>query len=143
MINKDSSDDSITDGEIVEGSAVVDKTTDDHAEPKKSSDRASVSNDQTNALKARLLSRDHWLRFVFMMLFAVIASVAAYVAAVLILIQFVFALVTGSSETRLQSFGGQLSQYLFQILQFLTYNKEQKPFPFSDWPNDDLNNDVN
>jgi len=63
----------------------------------KSSIDADVVAEQSNSqpMKDRLLSTDHWLRFVFMVLFAVIACVASYVIAILIVIQFVFALVTG------------------------------------------------
>ena len=110
-------DPSIVDAEIVEDSAASEKTTTEQSE-----------------LKVRLLSTEHWLRFVFMVLFAVVAGVASYVVAVLIVIQFLFALVTGTGETRLKAFGGSLSKYLFQILQYLTYNSEEKPFPFNDWP---------
>jgi len=110
-------DSSIVDAEIVEDSAASEKTTTEQSE-----------------LKVRLLSAEHWLRFVFMVLFAVVAGVASYVVAVLIIIQFLFALVTGKGEERLKAFGGSLSKYLFQILQYLTYNSEEKPYPFNDWP---------
>jgi hypothetical protein len=110
-------DSSIVEAEIVEDSAASEKTTTEQSE-----------------LKVRLLSAEHWLRFVFMVLFAVVAGVASYVVAVLIIIQFLFALVTGTGEERLKAFGGSLSKYLFQILQYLTYNSEEKPYPFNDWP---------
>ncbi|MFT6101636.1 MAG: hypothetical protein ACJATV_001115 [Granulosicoccus sp.] len=110
-------DSSIVDAEIVEDSAASEKTTTKQSE-----------------LKVRLLSAEHWLRFVFMVLFAVVAGVASYVVAVLIIIQFLFTLVTGTGEERLKAFGGSLSKYLFQILQYLTYNSEEKPYPFNDWP---------
>jgi len=74
-----------------------------------------------------------------MVLFVLIACVASYVMVVLVVIQFLFALVTGASEERLRTFVLQLSQYLFQILTFVTYNDEQKPFPFNDWPDDTPN----
>lgn len=87
-----------------------------------------------NPLLDKLLSPEHWLRFVFMCLFVCVAFVASYVMLVLVIIQFIFALVLGNSETRLRSFGSSLSQYIFQSLNFLTYNTEDKPFPFADWP---------
>jgi hypothetical protein len=123
-------DPSIVDAEIVEGSPSSEQTTSDKA------------NSDKGGLRDRLLSAEHWLRFVFMVLFAVVACVAGYVVAVLIIIQFLFALVTGTSETRLTAFGGSLSTYSFQILQYLTYNSEEKPFPFKDWPEvEDLDSD--
>ena len=97
---------------------------------------AEVVHEQTNEpdLKSKLLCADHWLRFVFMALFVGIAFVSSYVIFVLIIIQFLFALVTGNSDPRLKAFGSSLSQYIFQMLSFLTYNTEEKPFPFADCP---------
>ncbi|MFT6221883.1 MAG: hypothetical protein ACJA0C_001291 [Candidatus Endobugula sp.] len=118
-MNKDSS---IVDVEIVESTT----STEQVASEKKAAEKSELGD--------RLLSAEHWLRFVFMVLFAIVACVASYVVAVLIIIQFLFALITGKRESRLRMFGGGLSTYLFQILQYLTYNSEEKPFPFKDWP---------
>jgi hypothetical protein len=82
----------------------------------------------------RLLSADHWLRFVFMILFAIILSVAGYIMGALVLLQFFWALITGEANEKLKRFGSSLSQFIFQALRFLTYNTEEKPFPFADWP---------
>lgn len=112
-------DPSVVDAEIIDESASANHSHFDKPE---------------NDLKDKLLSADHWMRFVFMVLFASIAAVASYVVAVLIVIQFIFALFTGSHEERLRLFGSSISQYIFQILKFLTYNSEEKPFPFADWP---------
>lgn len=84
--------------------------------------------------KERLLSADHWLRFVFMVLFAIILGLVSYVITVLVILQFIWALVSGEGNDKLREFGSSLSQYIYQILRFLTYNSEDKPFPFADWP---------
>ena len=118
----------IVDAEIVDESSQTDAT-------KESISLEGTS--QPSDWQAKLLSADHWLRFVFMILFMAVAGVASYVITVLIFIQFIFALVTGNSEARLQKFGRNMAQYIFQILNFLTYNTEEKPFPFSDWPSVD------
>ncbi|MFT5117680.1 MAG: Flp pilus assembly protein TadB [Kiritimatiellia bacterium] len=118
---------------IVDAEIVAESTHTDAAKESVDQEEAAQQSDW----QAKLLSADHWLRFVFMILFMVIAGVASYVVTVLIFIQFIFALVTGNSEVKLQKFGRKLSQYIFQILNFLTYNTEEKPFPFSDWPSVD------
>lgn len=76
----------------------------------------------------------NWKRFFFMILFAVIYNVAEMVFAAVVIIQAGFTLVTGARNERLLRFGGQLSAYVYRIFQYLTYNIEEKPFPFSDWP---------
>lgn len=88
-------------------------------------------NDQ---LKSNLTSSKHWLRLIFMLLFAVLFQVAIAVMWVLVCIQFLFALVTGADNIKLRSFGDSLGKYIYQTIAFLTYNAEDKPFPFSDWP---------
>lgn len=85
-------------------------------------------------LKSNVTSASHWLRFLYMLLFAVLLYVAAWVMAVVVILQFLFTLLSGSPNPNLRLFGDSLSRYIFEALQFLTYNRERKPFPFSDWP---------
>ncbi len=92
-------------------------------------------------LKSNLLSSHHWLRLAFMVLFAILLQVAGLVMWVVVSLQFIFSLLTGRDNIQLRSFGGSLTQYVYQSLQFLTYNTEEKPFPFSDWPEMDLVDD--
>lgn len=135
-MSKESSDHEAVDGEIISESSpeISSAQADSQSDHNASADTDSASS--PTELKTRLLSPEHWLRGLFMVLFVLIACVASYVMVVLVVIQFLFALVTGASEERLRTFGLQLSQYLFQILTFVTYNDEQKPFPFNDWPDD-------
>ena len=92
-------------------------------------------------LKSNLTSSTHWLRLVYMILFALFLQVASVVMTVLVVVQFLFALVTGNDNTNLRKFGDSLSMYIFSVLQFLIYNSEQKPFPFSDWPESQVSTD--
>ncbi len=85
-------------------------------------------------LKSNLTSRHHWLRLVFMILFAIILQVASLVMCALVAIQFLWALITGGDNDQLRRFGHSLATYIHDALQFLTYNTEQKPFPFAEWP---------
>ncbi len=85
-------------------------------------------------LKSNILSVDHWMRLVFMILFSVFLFVANIIMKALVAIQFLFALFTGSDNPNLRQFGDSLSQFIYAILRFLTYNTEDKPFPFTGWP---------
>ncbi len=85
-------------------------------------------------LKGNLTSSKHWLRLLFMILFAVVLYVAAIVMSFLVALQFLFSLITGKDNRNLREFGQSLARYIYQTLRFLTYNSEQKPFPFDDWP---------
>jgi hypothetical protein len=85
-------------------------------------------------LKSNLTSSKHWLRLVFMLIFAAILQVASIVMWMLVIVQFLFSLITGTDNINLRQFGHSLSIYIFHTLKFLTYASEEKPFPFADWP---------
>lgn len=94
-----------------------------------------MNNDQ---LKSNLTSSKHWLRLMFMLVFAAILQVASIVMWVLVIAQFLFSLITGEDNVNLRKFGHSLSTYIFDTLKFLTYVSDEKPFPFADWPAADI-----
>lgn len=75
-----------------------------------------------------------WLRGVFMILFGILYSLAGTVLFVLAVLQFIFVLLGSAPNTRLLAFGRSLGSYVQQIVNFQSFNTEDKPFPFSDWP---------
>lgn len=74
------------------------------------------------------------LRLVFMVLFAVVYKVLDVVLMLVVMVQYLFHLLTDKDNETLRQLGDGLSCYYYQIFQYLTYNSEEKPFPFSDWP---------
>jgi len=71
----------------------------------------------------------------FMVPFALVLYVViAPVILVIMIVQALFTLSTGETNANLRVFSATLSKYIYQVLQFLIYNAEEKPFPFSDLP---------
>lgn len=85
-------------------------------------------------LKKNVTATNTWLRLVYMLIYGFFFYVAIPVMAVVALVQFVFQLVAGNDNGKIRQFGHSLSQYMYQVLMFLSFNSEEKPFPFSDWP---------
>lgn len=85
-------------------------------------------------IRENLLSLDTWLRGFFMLLYTIICYIAVIVAGIVILFQFGVVLLTGKPNDRLLPVGQSLSIYIYQILLYLTYNSEDKPFPLGSWP---------
>lgn len=76
-----------------------------------------------------------WVRIMFMAGFAVVLHlIISPVVIILLLVQAAFSLIAGESNANLRRFGEALSVYVYQILRFISYNDDQKPFPFSDFP---------
>ena len=86
------------------------------------------------ALINNLTSEAFWLRLAFMLLFLVLAEIAVSIMTLLILVQFVYRLLVGRLQAEVYAFTSSLSKFIWQTYQFLSYQTEQKPFPFSDWP---------
>lgn len=77
-----------------------------------------------------------WIRGLFMLLFFAIFKIAAMLVGAVAVLQFAWKLVSGDLNPRLDSFGEDLSRYFYQIVRFLTFNTETKPFPFEEWPSE-------
>jgi hypothetical protein len=46
-------------------------------------------------------------------------------------------LITANTSEQLRAFGASLGEFLRQIVRFMTYNSDDMPFPFADWPKPD------
>jgi len=80
---------------------------------------------------------DLWRRALFMLLFALLYSVARFVLGVVVIVQFLVVLITGSVNEQLLRLGSSLSVYAYQVFRFLTFTSDEQPFPMSDWPADE------
>jgi hypothetical protein len=69
-----------------------------------------------------------------MLAFWVASRIALFIVVALALFQLICTLVTRRPNEKIMRFGKNLGVYLSQIVDFLTYNTEQKPWPFQDWP---------
>ena len=87
--------------------------------------------------RENLVRRDIWIRALYMLLFAIVYSVAEAIVVLLAIFQFVALLITGQVNELLIRFGKNLSVFMFDILEFQTFNSEIKPFPFSPWPDEE------
>lgn len=86
-------------------------------------------------IEQNLKSRSTWLRLLFMIVLAFIYGLSRIVIGAVVVLQFLVVLFTGGTNERLRAFGRSLSTYTYQILLYLTYNTEERPFPFDlDWP---------
>lgn len=75
-----------------------------------------------------------WMRLLFIILFGVIYGVAEIVVCAVVVLQFGFVLFTDKRNSGLLEFGTNVSDFIYQILLYVTFNSDHKPFPFSDWP---------
>lgn len=75
-----------------------------------------------------------WLRLLYLILFAVIFNIAELVFFVVVIIQFICKVATGQVNDRLRAFGHNLAVYARDIIDYMTFYNDRKPFPFRAWP---------
>lgn len=88
----------------------------------------------SDEIKQNITEQSTWIRALYMLIFFIIYGVAKVVIAAVVVFQFINRLLTASLNPKLLKFGADLSVFVYDILMFLTYNSESKPFPFSEWP---------
>jgi hypothetical protein len=87
-------------------------------------------------IKKNVTRRGIWLRLSFMIILSVAFSVAVFVTLAVVAFQFFASLFTGQTNDQLTRFGRNLARYLQQITVYMTFDTEEKPFPFTSWPDE-------
>ncbi len=87
--------------------------------------------------KIPLTNCNTWIRLAYMVLFGLLLMVARLVIAVVVVVQFLLVLVIGSDNDNLRNLGQGLGKWVYRTVMFLTFNAEEKPFPFDEWPSTD------
>lgn len=99
--------------------------------------------DDLTQIKMHLQKKRTWIRASFMLLFAFILYSLVYTPFkyaffALIVFQLGSMLLTGELNEHLLSFSKSLCAYIYQILCFLTYSSDKKPFPLGELPASEL-----
>ena len=102
-------------------------------------DQAFERQPDKSKIEENLKSRPTWLRLLFMIFFAIVFNVAALIGALIVVTGFLFVLLTGEPNKKLKRAGQVLAIYLADIVSYLTYNTDTRPFPFDT----DLDRDEN
>ncbi|MDM3869735.1 DUF4389 domain-containing protein [Porticoccus sp. W117] len=93
-----------------------------------------MSNENQNQWQTNLLNVNVWLRLVFMLFAFICLWIARIILGVVVILQFLLVLIAGHDNDNLRNFGQGLSKWVHQCLLFVTFNSEEKPFPFNEWP---------
>jgi hypothetical protein len=83
-------------------------------------------------IKTQAKDKGTWLRLFFMLLFAIIFYAVFFVTCVVAIIQFIARLMSGKTLSSLADFNVTLSDYARDLVAYLTYVTERKPFPFKE-----------
>ena len=97
-----------------------------------------IEEDQGTPIEKNLKSRSTWLRFLFMVIYSVLIWLAGLVGTFVVILGFLWVLFTGEVNKQLRQAGQGIASYIYQIVRYLTFNTDSKPFPFGEsWPSGD------
>jgi hypothetical protein len=90
---------------------------------------------EAGQIEQNLKRRSTWIRLVFMIVFIAIYAITRIVFGAVVVFQFFWVLFTAETNRQLTELGQSLAMYTYQIMRYLSFNTEDKPFPFSEeWP---------
>ena len=99
--------------------------------------------EETVAKKESTINSEVLTRIFVTLLFALIGWISLWVFGIVVLVQFGFLLITGTLNKNLKAFNGELGDYLSDIISYVAFQKDEKPFPFKGWHYDDDNSTEN
>ena len=85
-------------------------------------------------VKENVKNVDTWMRGLFIIIFGVIFYFLIGIIWLLVIFQFITKVITGNLNEQLEKFSSGLTQYALQILDYVTFQSETRPFPFSPFP---------
>ena len=86
----------------------------------------------TEINKDELLDLKKWQRFFFMLIYGFAINGVASILIVLAAIQFIFYLFSSQTNAKLQSANNWLLNFFNDSVNFVSFNTNSKPWPFSD-----------
>jgi hypothetical protein len=86
-------------------------------------------------IEENLKSKATWTRLLFMVICCFLVSISGFVGTFVVVLGFLWLLITGEVNRQLQEVGQSLAAYIYEIVRYLTFNTDDKPFPLGgEWP---------
>lgn len=96
---------------------------------------------RTEELKRNILSLSQWIRILYMVFYAIACWLITIVLPVIIIAQILISLITGRDNENLRTVGLRVADYFHDMLTFLVYGSETKPWPFNESDSADADSD--
>ncbi|MCH9812687.1 MAG: DUF4389 domain-containing protein [Epsilonproteobacteria bacterium] len=74
------------------------------------------------------------VRLVYMILFSIIGRFVSVVVFFAAIFQFVYAWIYDAPNEKVLKFTGELAEFAKEIVSYIGFNTEEKPWPLGEWP---------
>ena len=101
-------------------------------------DAVTVDAATTKPVEENIKSRATWTRLLFIVICCILVSIASFVGSFIVIFGFLWLLFTGEVNAQLRQAGQSLASYIYEIIRYLTFNSDERPFPLGgEWPSGD------
>jgi hypothetical protein len=85
--------------------------------------------------ETKIDERKKWVsRLLHTILYLIIGRFIAMVLFVIAITQFIYLWLTGEPNDKILSFTKNLSEYAKELVSYVSFNTDEKPWPMGDWP---------
>ena len=77
---------------------------------------------------------NQWIRLLLMIVYLFVNYLVRFLTMLIAVVQFLFTMLANEPNQQLLVFSKQLARFSYQIMLFVFYATEERPFPFSSWP---------
>ena len=87
-----------------------------------------------DAQETTVSRKDILIRLLYTILYLFAFEIIKLIIQLIVLFQYIYLFITLSHSDRVRNFSNKLCTYTYDIMRYLTLNKNQRSFPFSDFP---------
>ena len=97
-------------------------------------------NKSGNPVAENMKSGVTWMRGLFMLISCILANVALIAGSVIVVLGFFWVVFTGEVNQQIKEVGQSIAAYIYNIVRYLTFNTDERPFPLGgSWSNGSSN----
>ena len=78
--------------------------------------------------------KSQWIRVPYMLLYVAIGYFISAIVFCIAIVQFIYTLINKTPNQKLIAFSRNFAIYAKEIIEYLSYNSEEKPWPIGDYP---------
>mgnify|MGYP002750371072 CR=1 FL=1 len=87
------------------------------------------NNEKTSATR-----KDVLIRLLYTILYLIVFEIIKLIIQIIVLFQYIFLFITLDYNKPVRNFSNKIATYTYDVIHYLTLNKNQRPFPFNDFP---------
>jgi hypothetical protein len=78
--------------------------------------------------------KDILVRLLYTLLYLLVFEIIKLIVQIAVVFQYIFLLITLDYSKPIRTFSNKLATYAYDVIRYLTLSKNQRPFPFNDFP---------